>query len=235
MEKKLYNRRRKYVGILLQRERKCLHFDQEDIAKKLGIRQELISKIEVGTRRIDIIELIDYCEVLNLTLADFAWKIETFLFSEGLLPRPKTHLTETRETKKIRIDVSWRENKFSASFGEIVPETVVFIGDTFVDLQIEIDKGLDSYIKGMGKDGDEMPLWFKDKKYEFEYKFHDARSLLNAYNTYISLAAISRVSDINQNLLSQYANGIKNARPYQMERIIDAIHKIGKELMATVI
>lgn len=233
MRKKLYRKRRKYVGLLLQRERKCLHFDQDDIAKKLGIRQELISKIEVGTRRIDVIELIDYCEALNFSLTEFAWKIETYLFGQRLLPLIKIHPNESCPTKKIRLDVSWCENKFSASFGEIVPETVVFTADTFVKLQNKAKESLISQISGMV--ADEIPQWLENKKYEFEYKFHDATSLLNAYSPYISLAAISRVSKINQTLLSQYANGLKKAGSNQLERIADAIQKIGKELTAIVV
>ena len=66
-------------------------------------------------------------------------------------------------------------------------------------------------------------------------KFLDAAALLNAYSPYISLVAISRLSGINQNQLSQYANGLKNARPNQMKRILEAVCEIGKELSAAVI
>ena len=62
----------------------------------------------------------------------------------------------------------------------------------------------------------------------------DARSLLNAYGQYLSFAAISRVSGIAQSLLSLYANGKKEPSAHQLERIVDAINKIGKELMAVV-
>ena len=82
---------------------------------------------------------------------------------------------------------------------------------------------------------DRVPLWLVNKEYDFKYKFLDATSLLKAYSSYISLAVISRVSGINQNLLSQYANGLKKARPNQMKRIIEAINKIGKELSAVVV
>jgi hypothetical protein len=49
---------------------------------------------------------------------------------------------------------------------------------------------------------------------------------------YASIAAISRASGINQHQLSHYANGIKKPRPAQRRRILDGIHKIGRELMA---
>ena len=136
--------------------------------------------------------------------------------------------------EKIRVDVSWCENNFSASLGENVPGAVAFTADTFVELQKEARESLEFHVEGMVEDGDEVPGWLGNKEDEFEYKFLDATSLLKAYGPYLSLAAISRASGINQHQLSHYANGLKKARSHQRERIVDGIHKIGKELMAVV-
>lgn len=38
---------------------------QEDVAESLGVRQTFISKIELGERRIDPIDLVDLSEVLG--------------------------------------------------------------------------------------------------------------------------------------------------------------------------
>lgn len=231
MKKKRYNERRKQIGYLLQHERKCNKLEQEDIARVLGARQEFISKIEAGTRRIDIIELMDYVEALGFSITEFAWKIETYLSAFKLLLPPKSNLLG----KKIRVDVFWGDNKFMASLGDVLSGTYKFAAITFAELQIEIDEEFKSRIKAMVANGNKVPSWLVNKEYKFEYKFLDVRSLLNAYSPYISLAAISRVSGINQNQLSQYANGIKTARPNQVKRIMEAIHKIGKELTAAVV
>lgn len=66
--------------------------------------------------------------------------------------------------------------------------------------------------------------------YEFVYNYEDAAALLHAYEPYVSLAAISRASGINQGLLSHYANRLKKPRPEQRRRIVDGLHKIGNEL-----
>ncbi len=226
----MYKKRRKQIGILLQHERKCQKLEQEDIARALGVRQEFISKIEAGTRRIDILELIDYCEALNLSLTEFAWKIETYLSALSLLPLPKRNVLG----KNVEVEVLWRENKFSALLSEILPRPYEFTANTFVELQIELEDGFDSCIRGMMENGNRVPWWLINKEYKFKYKFLDATSLLKAYSPYISLAVISRVSGINQNLLSQYSNGLKKARPNQMKRLMEAICKIGKELEAAV-
>ena len=222
MDKELNENRRKKVGFLLKSEREYFRYDQKYIAQKMGVRQYLISKIEAGKRRIDVIELINYCEALKYSLSEFAWKIETYLHAEGLLPPPKTNIKE----KKIGVEVSWRENKFSATYREIAPKTVTFTANTFADLQQEAWNTMKNLVKAVEKASGKVLWRIKKEKYEFEYIFHDAQSLLNAYSPYISLAVISKTSDINPSLLSQYANGLKKASPKQLKRIADSINKI---------
>lgn len=82
----------------------------------------------------------------------------------------------------------------------------------------------------MIEDGEDVPEWLKSGNYEFVYNYEDAAALLHAYEPYVSLAAISRASGINQGLLSHYANGLKKPRPEQRRRIVDGLHKIGNEL-----
>lgn len=136
--------------------------------------------------------------------------------------------------EKIRVDVAWCDKNFGASLGENVPGAVVVTAKTFAELQKEIKTSLDFHLEGMAKDGDEIPQWLADGDYEFEYNFVDVAALLRAYEPFVSLAAISRSSGINQHLLSHYANGIKKPRPQQRERIVQGIHNIGKELLALV-
>ena len=89
MKSQLYKDRRKLIGSLLQHERKFLKLEQNVIAHKMGVRQEDISKIESGTRRVDILELIEYAEALGFSITEIAWKIETYLTTLRLLPLQK--------------------------------------------------------------------------------------------------------------------------------------------------
>ena len=136
--------------------------------------------------------------------------------------------------EKIRVDVAWCNKNFGASLGENVPGAVVVTAKTFAELQKEVKESLDFHLEGMAQDGDEIPSWLTDGDYVFEYNFMDVASLLRAYEPFVSLAAISRTSGINQHLLSHYANGMKKPRPQQRERIVKGIHAIGKELLAVV-
>ena len=58
-------------------------------------------------------------------------------------------------------------------------------------------------------DDDKIPQWLLDGEYELEYHL-DTAALLQMCAPYASIAAISRVSGINQHQLSHYANGIRD-------------------------
>lgn len=51
-------------------------FRQEDFAKRLGVPQSFISKIESGERRIDILELREILYVLGTDLIHFSTELE---------------------------------------------------------------------------------------------------------------------------------------------------------------
>jgi transcriptional regulator with XRE-family HTH domain len=56
---------------------------QTDLAKKLRVPQSMISKYEVGERRIDLLELRDICAALGISLAEFVEQLETLLDYES--------------------------------------------------------------------------------------------------------------------------------------------------------
>jgi transcriptional regulator with XRE-family HTH domain len=52
---------------------------QKEISAKLEIPQSTVSKVESGTRKIDLIELRLWCNVCGLTLSEFVEKFESNL------------------------------------------------------------------------------------------------------------------------------------------------------------
>lgn len=136
--------------------------------------------------------------------------------------------------EKIRVDVQWCNKNFGASLSDNVPGAVVLTAKTFEELQREVPETLRFHVEGMVADGDDVPQWLRDGDYEFDYNLVDVSTLLHAYEPYFTLAALSYASGINQHQLSHYANGVKQPRPQQRQRIVEGLHKIGRELLAVV-
>jgi len=134
--------------------------------------------------------------------------------------------------EKIKVDVAWCNKNFGASLGDNVPGAVVLTAKTYEDLLKEVPETLRFHVEGMLEDGDDVPQWLAKGDYEFEYNLVDVATVLRAYEPFVSLAALSRASGINQHLLSHYANRLKQPRPQQRQRIVNGIHKIGRELLA---
>ena len=133
--------------------------------------------------------------------------------------------------ERIVVNVSWCDKNFGASLSENVPGAVVVTAKSYDELIDEIRETLIFHVEGMIADGDDVPQWLRDGDYEFEYHL-DAAALLQMCAPYASIAAISRVSGINQHLLSHYANGLKRPRPEQRRLIVEGLHKIGRELIS---
>ncbi len=136
--------------------------------------------------------------------------------------------------EKIKVDVQWCDKNFGAKLSDNVPGAVVLTAKSYEELLREVPETLRFHVEGMVQDGDDVPQWLRDGDYEFVYNLLDVATVLRAYEPYVSLAALSRASGINQHLLSHYANGMKQPRPQQRQRIVDGIHKIGRELLAVV-
>ena len=136
--------------------------------------------------------------------------------------------------EKIKVNVQWCDKNFGASLSDNVPGTVVLTAKSYEELLREVPETLRFHIEGMVEDGDDVPQWLRDGDYVFDYNLVDVATVLRAYEPYVSLAALSRATGINQHQLSHYANGLKQPRPQQRQRIIDGIHKIGRTLMAVV-
>ncbi|MFW6033644.1 MAG: helix-turn-helix domain-containing protein [bacterium] len=55
---------------MLRRLRSERGLNQEQLAAKLGVRQEWVSRYEVGERRLDVVELADIASALGVTIPE---------------------------------------------------------------------------------------------------------------------------------------------------------------------
>ncbi|MCO5285230.1 MAG: hypothetical protein M9898_02310 [Chitinophagaceae bacterium] len=66
--------------------------------------------------------------------------------------------------------------------------------------------------------------------YKLVFKF-DTESLLNYYKGVFSAPALSKLTGINEKQIHHYATGLKKPRQAQKEKIQNALHKLGEELL----
>lgn len=68
---------------------------------------------------------------------------------------------------------------------------------------------------------------------EVEFIFvKDVQSFLEYYSDIFSKSALERMTGINQKQLHHYATGLHKPRQAQIKKIEDALHTLGKELLA---
>ena len=57
---------------------RAMGLTQQKLADIIGKPQSFVAKVEQGDRRLDVIEFLNICEVLNVDSADFLRKIKDY-------------------------------------------------------------------------------------------------------------------------------------------------------------
>jgi len=76
MDKSTFTREYRILTDLLRRERVKAGLTQDALAEKLGETQSFVSKCERGERRLDLIQLQQFCRAIGVELADFVKKYQ---------------------------------------------------------------------------------------------------------------------------------------------------------------
>ncbi len=76
MKKTIHAKKYHIVISLLRELREQKQLTQKGLADIIGSDQTFISKIEIGERRVDIIELRYICEALEIELVEFVKQVE---------------------------------------------------------------------------------------------------------------------------------------------------------------
>lgn len=121
--------------------------------------------------------------------------------------------------------------KGTQNYGAFLPQLLgcVTTGDSISEIKENIKEAIQMHLDGMIEDGDEIPKEFKDE-YELVFIF-DLETFLSFYEKYFTRRALSRLSGINESLLSQYAIGLKKPRKKQSKKLEESIHTLAKELL----
>ena len=100
-----YSPRYGHFRVLLRKIREDAGLSQTALAEKLGKPQTFVSKSELGERRIDFLETLDFCAACGVPIADVIRRLEKASAAEGGKTRakrrsPRKMDSEGRLTKK---------------------------------------------------------------------------------------------------------------------------------------
>ena len=76
MEKSIFTREYATLLGLLREQRERQQLTQVEFAAKLGETQSFVSKCERGERRLDLVQLGQFCKVLGVSLTQFVTEYE---------------------------------------------------------------------------------------------------------------------------------------------------------------
>jgi transcriptional regulator with XRE-family HTH domain len=71
MQKTRYTQKYSRLLRALRQARKDANLTQTDVAKRFGSHASFVSKCESGERRIDVVELAQFCHLYGVTVSDF--------------------------------------------------------------------------------------------------------------------------------------------------------------------
>ena len=132
------------------------------------------------------------------------------------------------EKEKVIVEVSYTGNNYSAHI-PILPGCIT-TGSSLFEIRKNIEEIVPFHIEGMQEDNDKYPSIFNED-YIFIYKL-STEALINEFSGIFTKSALSRVTGINERQLWHYAAGVRLPRKEQRRRIVDGLHKLGKELLS---
>ncbi len=134
--------------------------------------------------------------------------------------------------EKIKVIVAWEEHNYSAVC-DSVNGLVIDTNKDLEKLKKSFRTGFDFHIKSSLEDGDELPDFIKQGNYELEFDLQ-VSALLHSLDGVLTRSALARTTGINEKQLGHYMSGYRKPRADKRRRIVEGIHKIGKQLTAVV-
>lgn len=127
--------------------------------------------------------------------------------------------------RKLIINISASKDSFGA-YAENC-EGIYAAGDTVKAVRQDVLDAIELY-----KEFNPESEWPEPIKENWPIEWHyDTQSLLLYYQGIFTNAALERLTGINQKQLWNYANGISKPRKQAKEKIENALHSLGHELL----
>ena len=121
--------------------------------------------------------------------------------------------------------------KSGTGYSAYIPDLpgCVMTGSCVDEIRNDLSGVIELHLEGMKEDGIRMPVIF-DSEYQVIYSY-DVETFLSYYNKIFTRRALSRITGINESLLSQYASGLKHPRAAQAKKIEKGLHQLARELL----
>jgi len=129
----------------------------------------------------------------------------------------------------ITVNIDW-ENNYGA-YSEKVSGCVA-THKTLEGVKLAYIEALEFHLEGLHADGDEIPA-VTQGKYRLDFVLN-VRALLHYFEGVLTRSALSRVTGINERQLGHYFTGHRKPRPEQRKKIVEGLHRIGKEINSVV-
>ena len=130
--------------------------------------------------------------------------------------------------KKVLVILEKSNQNYSAYLPDL--NGCIATGTTIQETKDAIKTTLEYHLEGMKEEGLKIPKVFQGN-YELIYKT-DVESFFEWFTGVLTKSGISKLTGMNQSLISQYANGIKTPSEKQTKKIQEAIHEFGEQLLA---
>ncbi len=129
----------------------------------------------------------------------------------------------------ITVNIDW-ENNYGAYSEEV--SGCVATNKTLEGVKKAYFEALRLHLQGLRADGNEIPAAMQGK-YRLDYVLN-VRALLHYFEGVLTRSALSRVTGINERQLGHYITGHRKPRPEQRKKIVEGLHRIGKEINSVV-
>jgi predicted RNase H-like HicB family nuclease len=131
--------------------------------------------------------------------------------------------------RTLKVNIDW-ENNYGAYSEEV--SGCVATNKTLEGVKQAYIEALEFHLEGLHADGDEIPAAMQGK-YRLDYVLN-VRALLHYFEGVLTRSALSRVTGINERQLGHYITGHRKPRPEQRKKIVEGLHRIGKEINSVI-
>jgi predicted RNase H-like HicB family nuclease len=131
------------------------------------------------------------------------------------------------EASKILVVLEKTDSGYSSYLPDL--PGCIATGESLNDVRGNIKDAIDFHLEGLRLQVLPTPAGFQ-RDFNLAYKM-DVSSLFEWFSGILTKSGVSKLTGMNQSLISQYVSGSKSPSAKQTKRIERALHNLGQELL----